>query len=270
MLLERHGIEARLLSYHEHNEAARVAELVPRLDAGERIALVCDAGLPRRLRSGCAARACGARRGRARDGGAGAVGGRDGARRQRPRRRALRVRRLSAARGGAARRAVGATRRRGGPVVAFESPPRLPATLRSLAAVSPERRSAVCRELTKAFEEVVARNGSRARRAFHGGAQGRDHARRRSVRARSPTSAAARAAVAELVAAGTPRRSPPRWSPASPGCPETSSTDRLCDNFVILFDNRDGRSYGEEVGPNARSNVRFGFAHNRSLSLARR
>src|ERR1700755_2906405 len=45
-LLERHGIRARLLSYHEHNEAARVAELVPRLQAGERIALVSDAGMP--------------------------------------------------------------------------------------------------------------------------------------------------------------------------------------------------------------------------------
>ena len=45
-LLKRHGIEARLLSYHEHNEAARSAELVPRLLAGERIALVSDAGLP--------------------------------------------------------------------------------------------------------------------------------------------------------------------------------------------------------------------------------
>ena len=33
-LLERHGIEARLLSYHEHNEAARTAELLPRLAAG--------------------------------------------------------------------------------------------------------------------------------------------------------------------------------------------------------------------------------------------
>ena len=30
-LLERHGIGARLLSYHEHNEATRMAELVPRL-----------------------------------------------------------------------------------------------------------------------------------------------------------------------------------------------------------------------------------------------
>ena len=45
-LLERHGIRARLLSYHEHNEAKRTAELLPRLEAGERMALVSDAGLP--------------------------------------------------------------------------------------------------------------------------------------------------------------------------------------------------------------------------------
>src|SRR3954468_8370487 len=41
------------------------------------------------------------------------------------------------------------------PAVAFDSPRRLPATLRSLAAVDPEREVAVCRELTKRFEEVV-------------------------------------------------------------------------------------------------------------------
>src|SRR3954449_10401985 len=46
VLLDRHGISARLLSYHEHNEAKRTAELVPRLEAGERAALVSDAGLP--------------------------------------------------------------------------------------------------------------------------------------------------------------------------------------------------------------------------------
>src|SRR5947209_19805113 len=45
-LLERHDIRARLLSYHEHNEAARVAELIPRLQNGERMALVSDAGMP--------------------------------------------------------------------------------------------------------------------------------------------------------------------------------------------------------------------------------
>src|SRR5919198_6363660 len=46
LLLERHGISARLVSYHEHNEAERTAELLPRLEAGERVALVSDAGLP--------------------------------------------------------------------------------------------------------------------------------------------------------------------------------------------------------------------------------
>src|ERR1700758_2758047 len=44
-LLGRHGIDARVLSYHEHNEAARTAELLPRLEAGDRIAPVSDAGM---------------------------------------------------------------------------------------------------------------------------------------------------------------------------------------------------------------------------------
>ena len=42
-----------------------------------------------------------------------------------------------------------------GAIVAFESPKRLPATLRSLAGADPGRPVAVCRELTKRFEEVV-------------------------------------------------------------------------------------------------------------------
>src|SRR4051794_41944454 len=46
VLLGRHGIRARLLSYHEHNEAQRTSELLPRLEAGGRIALVNDARLP--------------------------------------------------------------------------------------------------------------------------------------------------------------------------------------------------------------------------------
>ena len=45
-LLERHSIRARVLSYHQHNEARRTAELLPRLEAGERLALVSDSGLP--------------------------------------------------------------------------------------------------------------------------------------------------------------------------------------------------------------------------------
>jgi 16S rRNA (cytidine1402-2'-O)-methyltransferase len=46
VLLERHDIRATLLSYHEHNEAKRTAEMLPRLLAGERVALVSDAGMP--------------------------------------------------------------------------------------------------------------------------------------------------------------------------------------------------------------------------------
>jgi 16S rRNA (cytidine1402-2'-O)-methyltransferase len=46
VLLDRHGIAARLVSLHAHNEAKRVEEALARLDAGERIALVTDAGTP--------------------------------------------------------------------------------------------------------------------------------------------------------------------------------------------------------------------------------
>ena len=65
-LLQRHGIEAKLLSYHEHNEASRVAELLPRILAGERIALVSDAGLPGVSDPGARLGAGGARRRRCR------------------------------------------------------------------------------------------------------------------------------------------------------------------------------------------------------------
>ncbi len=45
-LMERYGLKTRLLSYHEHNEAARRPDLIARLQAGETIALVTDAGTP--------------------------------------------------------------------------------------------------------------------------------------------------------------------------------------------------------------------------------
>src|SRR5919109_2343395 len=47
VLLERHGVRTgRLLSFHRHNEASRTAELLPLLEAGARVALASDAGLP--------------------------------------------------------------------------------------------------------------------------------------------------------------------------------------------------------------------------------
>lgn len=45
-MLEHLGIRARLFSCHEHNEVARVVDLLERLDAGEDIALISDAGTP--------------------------------------------------------------------------------------------------------------------------------------------------------------------------------------------------------------------------------
>lgn len=45
-LLERYGIPARLASYHEHNEEERALELLGRLEEGEDVALVADAGTP--------------------------------------------------------------------------------------------------------------------------------------------------------------------------------------------------------------------------------
>jgi len=45
-LLAHYGIEARTVSYHEHNEAERSQELLARLEQGESVALVSDAGTP--------------------------------------------------------------------------------------------------------------------------------------------------------------------------------------------------------------------------------
>jgi 16S rRNA (cytidine1402-2'-O)-methyltransferase len=46
MLLKHFEIKKPLLSYHEHNEAMRAAQLVERLAAGEDVALITDAGTP--------------------------------------------------------------------------------------------------------------------------------------------------------------------------------------------------------------------------------
>jgi len=45
-LLNHYGITTRTVSYHQHNEAERAAELVKDLRAGKNIALVTDAGMP--------------------------------------------------------------------------------------------------------------------------------------------------------------------------------------------------------------------------------
>ena len=90
-------------------------------------------------------------------------------------------------------------------VVAYESPRRLPATLRSLALHEPERPVAVCRELTKRFEEVVRGTAAELAERFAEPPKGEiTLVLGPSAPAQDPADALR--AVRELVAAGTPRR----------------------------------------------------------------
>jgi 16S rRNA (cytidine1402-2'-O)-methyltransferase len=168
VLLDRHGLSGvRLLSYHEHNEASRTAELLPRLEAGERIALVSDAGMPGVSDPG--ARIVRA----ALDAGVTVV--------VLPGASAVETALVASGFAGERFQFLGFLPRgasalsalweelRAWPfaVVAFESPQRLPASLRSLAEVDPERPVAVCRELTKKFEQVVRGTATEVSRTFH-------------------------------------------------------------------------------------------------------
>ena len=92
-----------------------------------------------------------------------------------------------------------------GPVVAFESPQRLGASLRSLAVVAPSREVAVCRELTKRFEEVVRGTAAELAERFSVPPKGEITIVLGPGEGASRTDAAA-AAMADLVEAGTPRR----------------------------------------------------------------
>jgi 16S rRNA (cytidine1402-2'-O)-methyltransferase len=153
ILLDRHGIRAaRLVSLHEHNERARVPELVARMGAGETVALVSDAGMPVVSDPGfLLVRECLA---------AGiAVEVLPGASSVPvalvasglPASRWCFVGFLPRKRGQRERLLADATET----LVAFESPRRLPATLEMLALADPQRPVAVCRELTKLHEEVA-------------------------------------------------------------------------------------------------------------------
>ncbi len=45
-LLEHYGVRTALTSYHEHNEKSKAQKLVERMQSGERVALISDAGTP--------------------------------------------------------------------------------------------------------------------------------------------------------------------------------------------------------------------------------
>ncbi len=148
VLLDRYGVQASLVSYHEHNEAARTTELVRRMGEGETVALVSDAGMPLVsdpgyvLVQGCVAAGLEVE--------------------VLPGPSAVMAALVASALPSDVWRFVGFLPRKKSAlaavlsspetIVAFESPNRVRATL---AALEPDRQVAICRELTKLHEEVI-------------------------------------------------------------------------------------------------------------------
>jgi 16S rRNA (cytidine1402-2'-O)-methyltransferase len=151
VLLERYGVVATLVSYHEHNETARARELVARMRKGEVVALVSDAGMPLVSDPGfelvrqcvAAGLAVEVLPGPSAPIVALAASGLPGEHWRfagyLPRKRADIKEVFASAE----------------TVVAFESPQRLSKSLRILAELDPQRPVVVCRELTKLHEEIV-------------------------------------------------------------------------------------------------------------------
>lgn len=144
-----------MMSYHEHNEAQRTGEIVERIAAGERVLLVTDAGMPSvsdpgyRLVAACVER----------DLAVTCVPGPSAVL------MALAVSGLPVDRfcfegflprkAGERARMLAALADEARTMVFFEAPHRLAVTLEAMAdAFGDERRGAVCRELTKTYEEV--------------------------------------------------------------------------------------------------------------------
>ena len=169
-LLERLEIRPRprLVSYHEGNEASRAVELVKRIERGERVALVSDAGMPGISDPGyrivrevidrglelvvlpgpsvvpVALVASGLPTDRWRFEG------------------------FLPKRSGEMERVLSS----GETVIAFESPKRLSDSLAALAALAPDREAAVCREMTKVHEEVTRGTLAELALRFRGEARG--------------------------------------------------------------------------------------------------
>jgi 16S rRNA (cytidine1402-2'-O)-methyltransferase len=156
VLLERYGVQATLISYHEHNERERTSELVERMRGGAVVALVSDAGMPLVsdpgyvLVQGCVAAGLEVE--------------------VLPGPSAALAALVASALPSDAWRFVGFLPRKRSEllgvlsapetVVAFESPRRVAASLAVLAELDADRPVAVCRELTKVHEEVVRGSAS--------------------------------------------------------------------------------------------------------------
>ena len=154
-LLARHGIAARTISYHAHNERRQLPRLLAALADGKRLALITDAGTPAISDPGLLlvreARQAGlpvvAIPGPSAVTAALAVSGL-------PAQPFTFLGFLPPRRGGR-RKALAAVAGLPHTLVLFEAPHRLAASLADMAELLGPRRAAVCRELTKLHEEVM-------------------------------------------------------------------------------------------------------------------
>jgi 16S rRNA (cytidine1402-2'-O)-methyltransferase len=152
-LLNHLGIRKPLVSYHEHNEARRTAELIERLRQGAAVAVITDAGMPgvsdpgARLLRACIAEGfpytvlpgpsavLTALVGSGFPAGSFYFGG------------------FLPVKSGQRERELARAAERPETSIFFESPHRLQRTLEACAALCPDRPLCVARELTKQFEE---------------------------------------------------------------------------------------------------------------------
>jgi 16S rRNA (cytidine1402-2'-O)-methyltransferase len=156
VLLDRYGIRTKTVSYHDHNQAVSGARLIERLQAGKSVALITDAGTPLVSDPGerlaAEARAAGIRV--VPIPGASAVLA------------ALAAAGLPASRfffegflpakSGQRRARLASLASLDATLIFYEGPHRLSETLADMSDVLGEaREAAVCRELTKTFEEVI-------------------------------------------------------------------------------------------------------------------
>jgi len=169
-LLDKLGIRPAppLISNHEGNEAARATELAQRIERGDTVALVSDAGMPAisdpgyKLIHRCIERALDVT--------------------VLPGPSVVPVALVASGLPTDRWRYEGFLPKRSGEmervlrsaetVVAFESPRRVGESLAALAAIAPERPAAVCRELTKMHEEVARGSLSELARRFRGDVKG--------------------------------------------------------------------------------------------------
>ena len=164
-LLRHFDIRKPLVSYHEHNEAMRTAELSERLAAGEIVALITDAGMPGVSDPGARLiRAC-IERGLEYTivpGVSAVLTALVGS--------GFPIDRFSyegflPVKSGGRERELRAAAEREETTVFFESPYRINKTLAACAEIMPDRTLCVARELTKKFEEF--RRGSAAELLAH-------------------------------------------------------------------------------------------------------